>query len=120
MHMNEAELDALVESKLAERLEARLAAERAAVRDEVILAIRRDAERAHHARINAKAPIEGRLAGLTQAEEDERQRQMDARSAATKAKMDAANARVVPGMRASLRTTRADAKGGGTGFQIKS
>jgi hypothetical protein len=33
--------------------------------------------------------------------------------------MDAANARVVPGMRRSLQPTRGDAKGGAVGFQIK-
>jgi hypothetical protein len=117
--MNEAELDALVEARLAERLAARQAAERAAVRDEVILAIRREADRAHHERINARHPIQSKLAGLTQEQEDERQRQMRERTAATNAKMDRANARVVPGMRASLRPTRADAAGGGTGFTIK-
>jgi hypothetical protein len=119
MHMTPAELDALVESKLAERLAARLAAERAAVRDEVVLAIRREAERAHHARINAKHPIESKLAGLTQAQEDERQRIMAERSKATCEKMDRANARVVPGMRAALRPTKVDAAGGSVGFRIK-
>jgi hypothetical protein len=41
--MTEEELNAIVEAKLAERLAARLAADRARVRDEVILALRRDA-----------------------------------------------------------------------------
>jgi hypothetical protein len=118
--MNEAELDALVESKLAERLAARVAAERAAVRDEVILAIRREADRAHHERINRRHPIESKLAGLTPQQEAARQAGMAARSAAAGAKMDAANARVVPGMRAALRTTRADSAGGSVGFRIKS
>jgi hypothetical protein len=117
--MNEQELDALVEARLAEQLAARLAAERERVRQEVVLQLRREAEREHHTRINAKHPIETVLAGLTVEQEAERQRQMDARSAATRARMDAANARVVPGMRASLRTVRADAAGGSTGFTIK-
>jgi hypothetical protein len=118
--MTEQELNQIVEAKLAERLAARLEAERALVRQETILELRREASNAHFDRINAKAPIEGLLAGLTQAEEDERQRQMTARSAATNAKMDAANARVVPGMRSALRTTRVDSAGGGSAFRIKS
>ena len=117
--MNEQELDALVEARLAEQLAARLAAERERVRQEVVLQLRREAEREHHTRINAKHPIEGRLAGLTEQQEAERQRIMAERSRLSNEKMDKANARVVPGMRASLRTVRADAAGGSTGFTIK-
>jgi hypothetical protein len=117
--MNEDELNALVDAKLAERVEARLKAERARVREETILELRREASNAHFDKINAKAPIEGPLAGLTVAQEEERQRQMAERSRATCAKMDAANARVVPGMRSALRTTAADGAAGGSAFRIK-
>jgi hypothetical protein len=118
--MNEAELDAIVEERLAARLEARVAAERARVREETILELRREAERAHHARINAKAPIEGVLAGLTQAQEDERQRQMDERRRLAGERMDAANARPVAGQVVrGLRPTRADGAAGAAGFSIK-
>jgi hypothetical protein len=65
--MNQQELDALVESKLAERLAAREAAERAQMRTEVILALRREASRAHLDKVNAKAPIEGPLSKMTRA-----------------------------------------------------
>jgi hypothetical protein len=117
--MNEQELDALVDAKLAERLAARLAAERERMRTEVILALRREASRAHYDRINAKHAIETPLAGLTPEQEAERQRQMDERSRITREKMDRANSRPVPGARASLRPVRADAKGGAVGFTIK-
>jgi hypothetical protein len=76
MHMNEQELDAIVDAKLAEQLAARLAADRARVRDEVIRELRREAERAHHARINARHPIESKLAGLTPEQEAQRQANM--------------------------------------------
>jgi hypothetical protein len=117
--MNEAELDALVEAKLAERLEARLSAERARVREETILAIRRDAERAHHAKINAKHVIETPLAGLTPEQDRERLRLMDERSRLAREHLDRVNSRPVPGARSSLRTTAADGAGGGSSFRIK-
>ena len=118
--MNEQELADLVESRLAERLAARDAAERERVRWEVILELRREASRAHYDRINARHPVMDPLAGLTQEQENERQRQMADRSAATTAKMDTANSRPVPGQVAhSLRTKRVDAVGGGSGFKIR-
>jgi hypothetical protein len=118
--MNEDELNAIVDAKLAEQLAARVAADRERVRTEVILKMRRDAERAHHAKINARHPIQSKLAGLTQAQEDERQRQMAERTAATNARMDAANARPVSGQVVrGLRPTRADGAGGQVGFRVK-
>jgi hypothetical protein len=57
------------------------------------------------------------LAGLTVEQEAERQRQMAERSRAAYAKMDAANARLVPGMRSALRPSRADSAGGSVGFK---
>jgi hypothetical protein len=117
--MNEAELDAIVESKLAKAVEARLAADRARVREETILELRRAAEREHHERINRRHPIETPLAGLTVEQDRERLRLMDERRRADNAHLDEVNSRPVPGARSSLRTTAADGAGGGTGFKIR-
>jgi hypothetical protein len=117
--MNEQELAALVESRLAERLAARAAADRERVRWEVILELRREAEREHHARINRRHPIENALGGLTPEQEAQRQADMAARTKASGERMDRANSRVVPGMRKSLQPTRADAVGGSAGFKIR-
>jgi hypothetical protein len=117
--MTEEELNVIVEAKLAERLAARLAAEREQMRVEVILALRREASRAHYDRINARHPIETALAGLTVEQEAERRRLMAERTRAAGEHMDRVNARPVPGARASLRPTRADAAGGGVGFKIR-
>ena len=57
--MTNDELDAIVEAKLADRLAERLAADRARIREEVVSQIRREAERAHYDRINARHPIQG-------------------------------------------------------------
>src|SRR5258708_5436618 len=62
--MTEEELAQIVESKLAAQLEARLQADRARVRMEVISEIRREAERKHYDRINARHPIEDKYGGL--------------------------------------------------------
>jgi hypothetical protein len=50
MHMTEEELNAIVESKLADRLAARLAADRERVRAEVVAELRREADRAQRRR----------------------------------------------------------------------
>jgi hypothetical protein len=62
--MTEAELNAIVESKLAARLAARLQADRDRVRMEVVMELRREAERKHYDRINARHPIEDKYGGL--------------------------------------------------------
>lgn len=114
------EIAAAIEAEIDRRLEAELQARRSQLREEIALRMRREAAAAHYDRINARHPIQDRLAGLTQAEEDERQRIMAARSKATYAKMDAANARLVPGQVAhSLRTKRVDGVGGSSGFKIR-
>jgi hypothetical protein len=118
--MTEDELNAIVDAKLAARLAARLAAERARVREETILELRREASNAHFDKINRRHPIESKLAGLTQAEEDERQKAMAERTRLSNEKMDRANARPVAGQVVrSLRPNAASAAGGGTGFSIK-
>jgi hypothetical protein len=54
--MTAEELDALVEAKLADRLAARLKADRERIRLEVVSDLRREAERKHYDRINARSP----------------------------------------------------------------
>src|ERR1700719_1165605 len=56
--MTEDELSAIVESKLADRLAARLQADRERVKLEVIMELRREADREWYNRVNAKHPIE--------------------------------------------------------------
>src|ERR1700730_8218510 len=95
--MTEEELGAIVESKLADRLAARLQADRDRVRMEVVSELRREAERAHYDRINARHPVEDRFGGLGPEGHAARLRQMDARARAANAHMDRVNARPVPG-----------------------
>jgi hypothetical protein len=118
--MNEDELNKIVETRLAERLAARVAAERERVREEVILALRREAERAHHAKINARHPIENQFSGLTREQHEERLRLMDERRAAESARLDKINARPVPGQVVrGLRPRAVDGAGGSVGFKIR-
>jgi hypothetical protein len=114
MHMTEEELSKIVESKLADRLAARLAADRERVRQEVISELRREAVRAHYDRINARHPIEGPGDPKFEAE---RLKVMDARAKADCAHMDAVNARPVPG--AAVRGSRASLTPGSEGLKIK-
>jgi hypothetical protein len=107
------ELNTIVESKLADRLAARLAADRERVRQEVILELRREEDRKWYDRINARHAIEGPLAGLT----PERRRIMAAGVKADCEQMDRANSRPVPGTLAATRA--ADRAGGGSGFKVK-
>src|ERR1700730_16720521 len=95
--MTEDELSAIVESKLADRLAAGLQADRERVRMEVISELRREAERKHYDRINAKHPIEDKYGGLGPEGHAERLRQMDARAKAANEHMDRVNARPVEG-----------------------
>jgi hypothetical protein len=113
--MNEAELNAIVEAKLAAQLEARLQADRARIRAEVVSEIRREAERAHHARVNQKHPIEDQYSGLGRKGHLARLRAMDARAKAANARMDEINARPVPGSLAHQRSLIP----GSEGFRIK-
>jgi hypothetical protein len=114
--MTEDELNAIVESKLEARLAARLKADREAVRTEVIRELRREADRAHYDRINRRAPIEDRYGGLGPEGHAARLKAMEAGSKADREWMDRVNSRPVPG---SLAATRAEQKGGSSGFEIK-
>jgi hypothetical protein len=115
--MNEDELTAIVEAKLAEALAARLRAERQRIREEVVSSLRREAERAHHARINARHPIEDKYGGLGPEGHAARLKAMDARARAANAHMDEVNSRPVPGGLLDQRS-RASLAPGSEGFEI--
>ena|ERR1700730_5430905 len=102
--MNEAELTALVETKLAARLEARIEADRQRIRAEVVDEIRREESRKHYDRVNARHPIEDKFGGLGPEGHAERLRQMDARARAANEHMDRVNARVIEGSLAHQRS----------------
>jgi hypothetical protein len=114
--MTESEMQALVESKLEARLAARLAADRERVRQEVIMKLRREIDREHYDKINARHPTEDRYSGLGPEGYARRLKEMDARARADNEQMDRANAKVVDG---NLKARRADAAGGRSGFTIK-
>ena len=116
--MTEDELTQIVESKLADRLAARLQADRDRVRMEVISELRREAERRHYDKINAKHPIEDRYGGLGPEGHAARLAAMDARSRAADAHLDRVNARPVEGSLLDQRS-RAALVPGGEGFHIK-
>jgi hypothetical protein len=113
--MTEDELNAIVEAKLADALAARLQADRERVRMEVIMELRREAERAHYDRINAKHPIEGpgdpRL-------EAQRIAEMNRRARADMEHMDKSNSRPIEGSLLDQRK-RAALTPGSEGFEIR-
>jgi hypothetical protein len=116
--MDEAELSKIVEAKLADRLAARLKADREAVRLEVISELRREAERKHYDRINARHPVEDKYGGLGPAGHAARLRAMDLRSKAAAEHMDRVNSRPVPGGLLDQRS-RAALTPGNEAFRIK-
>jgi hypothetical protein len=113
--MTEDELNQIVESKLADRLAARLQADRERVRAEVVADLRREAEKARYDRINARHPIEDKYGGLGPEGHAARLAAMDARARAAAAHMDEVNARPVPGSLAHQRSLIP----GSEGFRIK-
>jgi hypothetical protein len=115
--MNEAELDALVEARLAAELSKRERAERERMRLEVISEIRRAAEADHHAKINRRHPIEDRYGGLGPEGHAARLKAMDERRRAANAHLDEVNSRPVPGGLVDQRS-RALAPGS-EGFEIR-
>jgi hypothetical protein len=116
--MTEAELNAIVEAKLADRLAARLKADRERVRMEVVGELRREAERAHHARVNARHPIEDKYGGLGPEGHAARLKAMDARVKADNEHMDRVNARPIEGSLLDQRK-RAALTPGSEGFRFK-
>jgi hypothetical protein len=113
--MTEDELNQIVESKLADRLAARLQADRDRVRMEVVDQIRREASRKHYDRINRKHPIEDKYGGLGREGHEARLKAMDIRRAAAAAHMDEVNSRPVEGSLAHQRSLVP----GSEGFRIK-
>jgi hypothetical protein len=113
--MDEAELSQIVEAKLAAALAAREKADRDRVRMEVIMELRREAERKHYDRINAKHPVEDRYGGLGPEGHAARLRAMDERAKAANEHMDRVNQRPVPGSLAHQRSLIP----GSEGFRIK-
>jgi hypothetical protein len=90
------------------------------MREEIRARMRREAERAHYDRINAKHPIENQFSGLTREQHEARLRLMDEQRRRDFAHLDEVNSRPIPGAAArSLTPTRADGAGGPTGFVIK-
>ena len=115
--MNEDELNAIVEAKLAEALAARIKAERDRIRLEVVSSLRREAERAHYDKINQRHPVEDKYGGLGPEGHAARLAAMDARAKAANEHMDAVNQRPVPGGLLDQRS-RAALVPGGEGFEI--
>jgi hypothetical protein len=113
--MTEAELNQIVEAKLADRLAARLQADRERVRLEVVSELRREAERKHYDKINGWHPIQGPGDPKVEAE---RRRQMDLRAKADMEHMDRSNARSVAGSLLDQRS-RAALTPGSEGFEIR-
>jgi len=116
--MTEDELTQIVESKLADRLAARLQADRERVRLEVIMELRREENREWYNRVNAKHPVEDKYGGLGPEGHAARLAAMDARSRAADAHLDRVNARPVEGSLLDQRS-RAALVPGGEGFHIK-
>jgi hypothetical protein len=105
------------EAKVAAEIEAGLAAELAVKREELAYRARRRATAAEYDRINRRAPIEDKYAGLTREQHEARLKSMSESSAKANAEMTASNARPVEG---DLRAQRAERRGGGAGFRVKS
>jgi hypothetical protein len=117
MSMTEQELNAIVEAKLEAELAARLEADRQRVKMEVVDQIRREAERAHYARINARHPIEDKYSGLTAEQHEARLAAMRAGAARDAEHMARVNSRPVEGSLEHRR--RASLIPGSEGFRIK-
>jgi hypothetical protein len=118
MFMNEQELNAIVDAKLEAELAARLAADRQRVKMQVVDQIRREAERAHYARINARHPIENKYSGLTAEQHEARIAAMRAGAARDAEHMARVNSRPVEGSLVHQRK-QAALTPGSEGFAIK-
>jgi hypothetical protein len=103
------------EARINAEVEAGLVLELAKKREELAFAARRRATAAEYDRINRRAPIEDKYAGLGREGHKARLKAMREGAARANAEMDAANAKVVSG---DLRAQRADNAGGSAGFKI--
>jgi hypothetical protein len=86
--MTDDEIAAAIEREIDTKLAAELEARRAQLREDIAMRLRREAAFAHLDRVNAKHPIETRLAGLTPEQDAERRRLMDERTRAANERMD--------------------------------
>jgi hypothetical protein len=116
--MTEAELNTIVEAKLEAQLAARIQADRERVRMEVVGELRREAERAHYDRINARHSIEDKYGGLGPEGHAARLAAMDARAKADMQHLDRVNSRPVAGGLVHQRS-RAALTPGEEGFRFK-
>lgn len=116
--MTEEELNAIVEAKLADALAARLEADRARVRADVIADLRRAEERAWYDRVNRRHPIEDKYSGLTAEQHEARLAAMRAGAARDAEHMDRSNARPIEGSLLHQRS-RAALTPGSEGFEIQ-
>jgi hypothetical protein len=114
--MTDETLQADIENQIELEIAAGLEADRAKRRAELYYAVRRKIEAAHYDKINARAPIEDKYGGLGPEGHAARLKAMEAGSKADREWMDRVNSRPVPG---SLAATRAEQKGGSSGFEIK-
>jgi hypothetical protein len=116
--MTEQELDALVESKLADRLAARLQADRERIRLEVVSELRREEDRKWYNRVNAKHPIEDKYSGLGAEGHAARIAAMRIGAARDAAHMAEVNSRPIEGSLVHQRK-RAALTPGSEGFKFK-
>jgi hypothetical protein len=112
------DMNAQIERELQAQVERELQAEMAKKRFEIARRLRHEAEMKEYARINARHPIEGPLAGLTP---EQHQARLDAMAAGVKADMESMNRSNSKPIEGSLldQQRRADSKGGSAGFRIK-
>jgi hypothetical protein len=120
MQMIDDEIAAAIEAEIEAALEAEVEARKAKMRADIVARRAHQAAMAHLDRVNARHPVETVLGGLTQAQENERQRLMAERRRADNEHLDEVNSRPIPGAAVrGLRPKRVDAAGGGVGFVIK-
>jgi hypothetical protein len=113
-----------IEAQINAEIERELAADRARRREELAYRARRKLEMEHLDRVNARAPIEGPLAGLTPEQHAARQEAMVAAARRTYREMDEANMRWAEREAAerkaeAARPRRASIGPGSEGFRFK-
>jgi hypothetical protein len=116
--MTEQELNTIVEAKLADQLAARLQADRDRVKLEVVMELRRKAEREWYERVNKKHPIENKYSGLTAEQHAARIAAMRAGAARDAEHMARVNSRPIEGSLVHQRK-RAALTPGSEGFKFK-
>jgi hypothetical protein len=116
--MTEDELAQIVDAKLADALAARLEADRARVRADVIAELRRAEERAWYDRVNRRHPIEDKYSGLGAEGHAARIAAMRIGAARDAAHMAEVNSRPIPGSLVHQRK-QAALTPGSEGFKFK-